>query len=179
MKKHLFSALVFAVAVCTMTSCFRPDGTAAGDAGKTLVGYWEQVHIVEESQMYDVYEDGTLGEVETYSSSYDIACNDGNNQWSIMHITSSTMSIVATDDPDIVPIIGLPIPYSFDGKKLVSSFIELDYGGNVAEVGFVDDDCMEFYILDEGDVYNEETGRLEAHEKYQSWTTFRRVKDEN
>lgn len=179
MKTRKMFTLVFAVVICTMTSCFRPDGSAAGDADKTLVGYWELVHVVEESQVYDIYEDGTLGEVQVYSDSYDVACNDGNNQWSIMRITGSAMSIVATDDPDVVAIIGLPIPYAFDGKKLVSSFIELDYGGNVAEVEFVNDDCMEFYILDEGDIYDEETGRREAHEKYQSWTTFRRVKDEN
>ena len=179
MKIQKIYALVFAVVLCTMTSCFRPDGTAAEEDANMLVGYWELVHAAEESLWRDVNEDGTLGEAELYSDSYDITCNDGNKEWCIMRFTESVMSFVATDDPDMALILDLPIPYSFDGKKLVSPLMGLDSSEGFASVEFINDDCMEFYILDEGDVYDEETGGYEGYEKCQSWKTYRRVTDEN
>lgn len=179
MKTCKIFTLVFAVVICTMTSCFRPDGTATDDTGNKLIGYWELVHILEETLRYDIYENGEAGTPYFNTNSYDIACNDGRKEWCIVRFTESTMSIVATDDPELVAIIDLPVPYTFDGKKLVSAFINLDFSESFAEVKFRNENSMEFYILDEGDIYNEESGKPEAHEKYQSWTTYRRVTNKN
>ena len=178
MKTRKMFTLAFAAVICTMTGCFRPDDSAAGAAAGKLVGYWEVSHIAEDNYQYDIYEDGTTGEPNSVIDSYDVICDDGRKEWGIMRFTESMMTYVATDDPELVGILDVPVPYTFDGKKLVSAFIQLDHGPGFAEVEFKNDDYMVLYILDEGYLYKD-NGKRNGYEKCQTWTTFRRVTNEN
>ena len=51
----------------------------------------------------------------------------------------------------------------------------MSFQDSSAELTFSGDNSFTIYILDEGNLYDSNTGTLNGYEKYQSWTTFRRV----
>ena len=175
MKKLMRLLLLLIVAICTMTSCFKPEKVEPNNPINLLQGYWEFFHIREINYSYDILEDGSIANTMSYTNDYEVNCNDGNKEWMIINFSGGFMSIVATDDPDMSFGLNIPVPYTFDGQVLTTPFLEKDHGGNSAELTFSGDNSFTIYILDEGNLYDSNTGTLNGYEKYQSWTTFRRV----
>ncbi len=168
--KHFFRCVLSLVVLATtMTGCFKPEGAGPESLESKLQGYWEHVHYKESGWFYYNDENGTPGEKEYYNDEYDVTCNDGKREWMVLRFHQGSVYLVATDDPESVNLLDMPIPYSLDGNVLSSMLISGDHT-NSATISFENENEMTLYLYDAGSM--DDNAGYECDE---SWITYRRI----
>lgn len=177
--KNMARYVVVAVATLLFTTgCFKPDE----DGSKTdlLEGYWEVVHITDNDYSYDVYFDGTQSEKEYYYFDSDVVCNDGQEEYVVLHISPAFMTMIATDSPDEEYQLNKSYPYTFKNNSIYSP-IYTDYETNLEQGKVVEltettlkvrTDEYDEYEPSEDEIYN---STIVTRNFYSRVTTFRRI----
>lgn len=169
MKRLLLTIAVCMTAVLA-TGCFKPDITEDTVNADKFEGYWINTHCIERDHEY--YSDGTS---YINDGEYDIVPNDGKGEWAIFRFHGGMVSLIATDDPDLADICGIPVPYTIKGNKLSSiDFFQGDFTDHVT-YEFTSKDSWIMHLNDCG-TYSE--GDLTVRQDYKSWITFKRYQYE-
>lgn len=167
--KRLISYITLAVMVITTSGCFKPDETGSKEAA-SLNGYWETIRLKEQDYSYETGPDGNKTNESRFEEEYDIAPNDGNENWRIIRFQGGMVSIIASDCEDDMETYGIPFTYSLSGNRLTSMMFSGDFT-NVVTIEFTGEDEMTIFLDDSGK--STEDGWT-THQEFKSWTTYRR-----
>lgn len=147
MKKiFLLTSLCFLI---FMSSCRH-----SSDMSEMIIGDWETIHIKEQGNDCNGY---------YFDDSYEVT-PEVTEEWFILSINKASMKIKEINAEHMSGIKNIPFPYTFKGDKLTSLLLDSDNTRTVT-VSFTDDDTMIFYMDDSG-----------QGDRYEQWTTFRRLK---
>ena len=150
MKSYGFTRLLcmLAFAVSLFTACSSKEGPASLDTFNKLQGYWESIHIKE----YDaaVTPEGTK---EIYVDR-DVDIEQTSTDYYVMRFNSSTVTFIATGDPDDIELLDIPFSYTVsEGNKLGGMVFCGDYAGFSTIKELTDDKLvitLEEHYADEG-----------------------------
>lgn len=137
-----------------------------------LLGVWEPIYQ---------YDHGWFqypgSEIQTYAEAYPIT-EGMTDDYNVFCFKSSTVSIIATSDPEIMDILGIPTPYSLNKDVLSGRFFWGDYTQHVT-IDFQGDDFMRVRMVDVGQGPTVDGEYYEEFEHYTGVTIFRRIADAN
>lgn len=135
-----------------------------------LLGVWEPIY------QYDYgWFQYPGSDIQTYSEAYPIT-EELVDEYNVYRFNSNTVSIIATSDPDIKDILGVPCAYSLDKDVLSGRFFWGDFVQHVY-IDFHGDDFMRIRMVDVGQGTTLEGDYCEEYEYYNGTTIFRRIAD--
>ena len=180
MKKLFISLFSLMVVALSVSGCFRPEGMSDDADADLLTGYWEIVHLEEEYLNYEIYADGTSGQVYQDYFSEDISVNDGNESYAVLQFSPAYITLIATDCPDDVEILMQPLSYTRSGDKLYGIAFEGDFC-KYTQIKSLDEDRLVLFMEDIGTDYYEgvdpvqENPAIGFYEEWRSTMTYRRI----
>lgn len=129
---------------------------------------WETIHI----KHHYLYRDDNTGEVAEDQGEQEIIKENGDGLWSLWYFTNQNVHIVDTDNPEMVELLFMPIPYTYEQRTglFVSQIVE-GYYNNEATITF-NENNTEFVL------HKFESGHNgSGYEEIETWHTFRRDDD--
>ena len=154
----------------SVSSCFKPDGSLS-EKENLLLGYWEVSHITDEDVIYYTDENGTEQVFDSYSFDEDIKANDGNEEYFVLNFSEVTVTLIATDIPDMAELLNIPLAYTQENNKLYGMIFNNEYC-EYTLIKSLDKNNL-VILASEQDTYTENgiTYRLD----FKRTTTFKRI----